>query len=858
MREPTKFRGISVLSFTGQLHSLAKTGLVHQGLLGRLKTDMKCSTASEKFMSGVWVIMSVCASNGETYSSKCEMRKAGCRLQSKLQVIVRGSCQRPADPCSTAKCSRSQVCILDPADARRPKCICNHQCSRSINYVCGTNHQSYTSPCHLHKRACEEQTNVTVLHDGLCSLRPNPSGNDVPSTEESSIDSPAGIDPCELVVNTCPTNKRCVVDEAGEATCVCKTSCSNTEGARVCGSDGETYFNECRMRIQACHLSRDITIANMGTCRSELCKSLNCHRHGHCETNPATGLERCSCTRDCPAGNGSVCGESSLGRELYRSQCAMEKLACQLNEDIAVVPMDRCGSAMNTRRTATAIDTLHRNSVTNFIAPQSRRTTAGDPCSSLLHVCPANKRCIVDEGEARCICKTTCPNEAASVCGSDGLTYLNECWMRVQACIGNLNVTVVKRASCNSVVSCKVPSPPRHGLVGKGEESFTHNERLSISCSNGYRLNGANSVVCGADGQPSMINGTPTCEDIDECTAGGHNCTAMASCNNTIGSFECLCKNGYYGKGTACEECQFIDSIIFNVASIDKASGKVTCAAGFTRVGGTGTASCPKNSSTGQWMNVGSCQALCSLPTIIDGTVDGTRVMASGSNAQLYLRAVYNCNHGYRLSRGMSNTYIQCSVVDGIADFHSAPTCMDIDECTAGGHGCTAMASCKNTIGSFECLCKNGYYGKGTACEECQFIHSIIFNVANIDKASGKVTCAAGFTRVGGTGTASCPRNSSTGLWMNVGSCQALCSPPTIIDGSVDGTRVLASGSNAQLYLRAVYSCNHGYRLSRGMSNTSIQCSVVDGIADFHSAPTCMDEKVLPSLMFLLPPEHAV
>eukprot|EP00117_Sycon_ciliatum_P006552 scpid85513/ scgid0402/ Agrin len=218
----------------------------------------------------------VCASNGKTYSSKCEMRKASCILQRKLRPVSKDRCQRRTDPCSTAQCPRSQVCIPDPADVSRPKCICNHQCSSRINYVCGTNHRSYTSPCHLHKRACEEQTNVTVLHDGLCSLQPNPSGNDVPSTEESSIDGPAGIDPCELVVNTCPANKRCVVDEAGEATCVCKTSCSNTEGARVCGSDGETYFNECMMRLQACHHDRDITIANMGACRSELCKSLNC------------------------------------------------------------------------------------------------------------------------------------------------------------------------------------------------------------------------------------------------------------------------------------------------------------------------------------------------------------------------------------------------------------------------------------------------------------------------------------------------------------------------------------------------------------------------------------------------------
>eukprot|EP00117_Sycon_ciliatum_P031067 scpid103816/ scgid24371/ Follistatin-related protein 3; Follistatin-like protein 3; Follistatin-related gene protein len=129
----------------------------------------------------------VCASNGKTYSSKCEMRKASCILQRKLRPVSKDRCQRRTDPCSTAQCPRSQVCIPDPADVSRPKCICNHQCSSRINYVCGTNHRSYTSPCHLHKRACEEQMSITVLHNGLCSLHPNPSSNDVPRpTEESS------------------------------------------------------------------------------------------------------------------------------------------------------------------------------------------------------------------------------------------------------------------------------------------------------------------------------------------------------------------------------------------------------------------------------------------------------------------------------------------------------------------------------------------------------------------------------------------------------------------------------------------------------------------------------------------------
>jgi len=40
--------------------------------------------------------------------------------------------------------------------------------------------------------------------------------------------------------------------------------------------------------------------------------------------------------------------------------------------------------------------------------------------------------------------------------------------------------------------------------------------------------------------------------DIDECANGTHNCSVNAVCNNTRGSYNCTCKDGFQVDGISC------------------------------------------------------------------------------------------------------------------------------------------------------------------------------------------------------------------------------------------------------------------------------------------------------------------
>nr|XP_058951037.1 uncharacterized protein LOC131778640 [Pocillopora verrucosa] len=94
------------------------------------------------------------------------------------------------------------------------------------------------------------------------------------------------------------------------------------------------------------------------------------------------------------------------------------------------------------------------------------------------------------------------------------------------------------------------------GIHKCSPDAFCNNTKGSYNCTckNGFAGNGRE------------------CKDINECVRGIHKCSPDAFCNNTKGSYNCTCKNGFTGNGRECKG----GSSCKEIHDISNVSGVVT------------------------------------------------------------------------------------------------------------------------------------------------------------------------------------------------------------------------------------------------------------------------------------------
>ncbi|XP_058943681.2 uromodulin isoform X1 [Pocillopora verrucosa] len=129
----------------------------------------------------------------------------------------------------------------------------------------------------------------------------------------------------------------------------------------------------------------------------------------------------------------------------------------------------------------------------------------------------------------------------------------------------------------------------------------------------------------------------------------------------------------------------------------------------------------------------------------------------------------------------------------------------DVDECASNDNKCAKGAAiCKNTVGSYNCTCKFGYYWDGTGCKAdvCQ-LHTVLHDddrdVSHHDlyKTECDQNLNADWYRFldipGITMPTECPHDNTCGTtfpgWLNG-------DHPTVDEGEVKGTVCFSKGSN--------------------------------------------------------------
>ncbi|TGZ46602.1 hypothetical protein CRM22_011105 [Opisthorchis felineus] len=272
------------------------------------------------------VMLPVCGSDGTTYESHCHLELTACMKMRQIWVVYSGQCsQEPQCQAIGLHCQGYEVCTRIKAPpvyqihsqqysgSQSSKfqpmvahCVCPTCPEKGLgDQVCGTDGQTYRSECHLRASVCQRQLYGVKVRS---------------------------IGPCDACNNKeCKYYAICQKNADGEPQCICPTDCPYVQGGKtVCGNDGNTYEDECVLKVRSCAEQREIYVIHEGPCKA--CPN-GCPLGYQCRNG------QCVCRDACPPTSSlldaEVCGTDGL---LYRSECELKRQACLQGKEINADP----------------------------------------------------------------------------------------------------------------------------------------------------------------------------------------------------------------------------------------------------------------------------------------------------------------------------------------------------------------------------------------------------------------------------------------------------------------------------------------------------------------------------------------
>ncbi|XP_030883006.1 agrin isoform X4 [Leptonychotes weddellii] len=425
----------------------------------------------------------VCGSDGHTYASECELHVHACTQQTSLHVVSAGHCQA----CGDAVCAFGAVCSAG-------RCVCP-RCERPPpGPVCGSDGVTYDSACHLREAACRQQMHIQEARAGPCE-----------QAECGSGGSGSGEDgECEQEL--CRQRGGVWDEDSEDGPCVCDFSCHGVPRGPVCGSDGVTYGTECELKKARCESQRELFVTAQGACRGPTLAPLPPAAPPHCTQTPygccqdnitaARGVGLAGCPSSCHCNpHGS-----------YSGTCDPATGQCSCRPGVGGLKCDRCepgfwnfrGIVTDGRSGCTPCSCDPRGAVRDdceqmtglcsckpgvagpkcgqcpeghALGPGGCETDSLAPETCAEMRCEFGASCVEEAGSAHCVCPTsTCPEaNATKVCGSDGVTYGNECQLRTIACRQGLHISIQSLGPCRDSVppaeAAGPGAPPTPGPV---------------------------------------------------------------------------------------------------------------------------------------------------------------------------------------------------------------------------------------------------------------------------------------------------------------------------------------------------------------------------------------------------------
>ncbi|XP_056240749.1 agrin isoform X2 [Seriola aureovittata] len=427
----------------------------------------------------------VCGSDGTTYNSECELHVRACKEQMDLRVVSQGECKT----CGSTVCAWGARCVQNECEC--PQCF-----NEAYSPVCGSDGATYDNNCELLLSSCIRKARIDVAKLGSCD------------EDCGSGGSGSGVESCEQ--DRCRTFGGSWDEDAEEDRCVCDFTCQSVPHNPVCGSDGKNYSNECELKKARCEKQEHLLIQNQGPCAvisatslPELTAPQHCSLsvYGCCSDNITAalgvGLAGCPSTCQCnaygsykgtcdpasgqcsckPGVGGQKCDRCEPGFWNFRGIVTENMSGCTpCNCDATGSVRDDCEQMSGLCSCKTGVKGMKCN-----VCPDGSKMgmngcdkgpEAPTSCQEL--ECSFGASCIEVNGQAHCECPAPDCDEKnkTKVCGSDGVTYADQCQLRTIACRQDKDITVQHFGQCTETIS-ELAERPTHNPITTTAASIT-------------------------------------------------------------------------------------------------------------------------------------------------------------------------------------------------------------------------------------------------------------------------------------------------------------------------------------------------------------------------------------------------